>query len=98
MSDFFVFAVLYAKKGQEKKLQEDLTALVGPSRKDEGNLAYDLFVQQDDPCRFVFLEHWSSSEAHHKHDTETKHIQRFRAGGIDAVERTELFYTLDRIA
>lgn len=96
--EFFILAVLYAKQGREQELRDDLIAVVEPSRNDEGNLRYELFVQQDDPRRFVFVEHWASPEAQHKHHTESDHISRFHAGGIDAVERSELFYKLNRIA
>ncbi|SMF49101.1 putative quinol monooxygenase, partial [Pseudogulbenkiania subflava] len=82
MSDFYVLAVLYAKPGREDELRENLAALVEPSRKDEGNLRYELFVQQDDPRRFVFVEHWASPEAQHKHHTQGEHILHFHAGGI----------------
>lgn len=98
MSDFFVVAVLYAKSGREDELRRNLTALVEPSRKDEGNLGYELYVQQDDPRRFVFVEHWASADAQHQHHTQTQHIGHFHEHGIDAVEKTELFYRLDRIA
>lgn len=98
MSDFYILAVLYAYPGREQELREDLIALVEPSRKDEGNLSYELFAQQDDPRRFVFVEHWASPEAQIKHHTLSNHIQYFHANGINSVERAELFYKLNRIA
>jgi quinol monooxygenase YgiN len=98
MSDFFVLAVLYAKQGREDELRENLIAVVDPSRKDEGNLRYELFVQQDDPRRFFFVEHWASPDAQQSHDKESAHIRRFQENGSAAVEKVELFYKLDRIA
>ncbi|MBN9090382.1 MAG: antibiotic biosynthesis monooxygenase [Reyranella sp.] len=98
MSDLFVLAVLYAKSGEEGKLRSDLMAVVEPSRKDEGNLRYELFVDQDDPRRFVFVEHWASSAAQERHHTKSAHILRFQSHGISAVEKLEVFHKLDRIA
>lgn len=95
---FFVLAVLYAKAGREAELREKLEAVVEPSRRDAGNLRYELFVQQDDPRRFVFVEHWESAQAQEAHHTRTEHIRRFQEEGSDAVERMELFYRMQRLA
>lgn len=97
MSDFFVMVALYAKEGREAELRDSLTALVGPSRRDPGNLRYELFKQQDDPRRFVFVEHWASAEARDKHHTQAAHIVDFHGAGVDAVERTDVAWFLDRI-
>ena len=98
MSDFFVLVVLYSKSGEESKLRAALTEVVEPSRKDEGNLRYELFADQNDPRRFVFVEHWASPAAQEQHHTKGPHILHFQSHGIDSVERTEIFYKLDRIA
>ena len=97
MSDLFIAAVLYAKQGQENQLRADLTALVEPSRRDEGNLRYELFADQSDPRRFVLVEHWTDPASREKHHTESKHILNFHAHGVAAVEKSEV-YKLDRIA
>lgn len=96
--DFFVLVVLYAKAGRESELREKLRALVEPSRRDAGNLRYELFAQQDDPRRFVFVEHWESPQAQEAHHTQAEHIRRFQEDGGDAVERVELFYRLKQLA
>ena len=97
MKDFFVMVVLYAKEGREAELRQSLTELVALSRRDEGNLRYELFTQQDNPSRFVFVEHWVSPEARDKHHTQAVHIVNFHNGGVDAVERTEVAWFLDRL-
>ncbi len=98
MSDLFIVAVLYSKEGQENQLRADLIAVVEPSRRDEGNLRYELFVDQNDPRRFVFVEHWADPASQEKHHTKSKHILNFQEHGINAVEKMEAFYRLDRIA
>lgn len=94
MDDFYVLVVLYAKSGREAELREKLRAVVEPSRQDAGNLRYELFEQQDDPRRFIFVEHWDSPAAQAAHHTQTEHIRRFQQEGSDAVERMELFYRM----
>lgn len=42
--DLFVLVVLYAKAGRESELRDKLRAVVEPSRRDTGNLRYELFV------------------------------------------------------
>ena len=98
MSDFFLIVVLYAKEGQENQLRADLTAVVEPSRKEEGNLRYELFGDQSDARRFVFVEHWADAASREKHHTESKHIRYFESHGASAVEKYEAVYRLDQIA
>lgn len=99
MDDYFLAISLYAKEGREDELRNSLIAVVEPSRKDEGNLRYELFADQSDPRRFIFLEHWANPVAREKHHTQTEHIRHFeKDGGASAVEKYEFFYTLNRIA
>lgn len=98
MNDFFIVIALQAKEGQEEALRAQLIAVVEPSRQDEGNLRYEMFADRNDPRRFVFVEHWASPEAQHRHHTESEHIRRFNADGAGAVEKIEFLYTLDRLA
>jgi quinol monooxygenase YgiN len=98
MRELFIVVALRAKRGKEDDLRRDLIAVVQPSRKEEGNLDYDLFVDQSDPRRFVFVEHWASREARDKHHNQGPHIQHFQANGTKNVEQFELLTFLDRIA
>lgn len=36
------------------------------SRRADGCEMFDLFQRQDDPTRFMFIERWTSIEAHHE--------------------------------
>jgi quinol monooxygenase YgiN len=95
---FYVVVALYAKEGLEEALRRDLVAVVEPSRRDEGNLRYEVFADRSDPRRFVFVEHWADQAAQQKHHTQAEHIRRFQEQGSAKVERIEVFYQLDRIA
>lgn len=98
MSELFIVVGIHAKPGKEEELRRDLIAVVEPSRKEEGNLRYDLFVDQSDPGRFVFVEHWASPEAQQKHHTQGPHIQHFHAHGVANEERIEFVHVLTKIA
>lgn len=91
MNDLFIVVSLYAKKDREQELRAHLIAVVEPSRREEGNLRYELFVDQDDPRRFVFVEHWASPETRERHHTQSEHIRHFNEHGAEAVERYELY-------
>ncbi len=98
MSELFIVVGLKAKQGKEQELRRDLTAVVEPSRKEDGNLRYELFVDQSDPGLFVFVEHWASTEQRQKHHTAAPHIQHFHANGVRNVETTEFAHMLSRVA
>lgn len=97
MSELHIVAVVYAKPGHEDALRAALTAVVAPSRNEEGNLRYELLQDQDHVQRFVLVEQWSGADLQKKHHFEGKHIQEFQAHGVSFVEKIEV-YRLDRIA
>jgi quinol monooxygenase YgiN len=98
MNDFFNLVALRARPGREEELRAELVALAGPSRRDEGNIQYELLSPPDDPTRFFFIEHWDSPESQHKHHTATDHILNFeRNHKEDLVEAVEFYYRLNRL-
>ena len=54
-----------ASEGETDRLLPLLLEGRDLSRKAEGCEAFDLFQRQDDQRRFMFIERWSSIEAHH---------------------------------
>lgn len=98
MSELFIVVGLHAKDGKEEELHRDLAALVEPSRREDGNLRYDLFVDRSDPGRFIFVEQWASTEQRDKHHNEGPHIQHFHANGAKNVDQTEFSFLLNRVA
>lgn len=97
MSEIHVVVALYAKAGREDSLRRDLIEVVAPSRREEGCLGYDLFVDVNDPRRFVFAERWASAKAQNKHHTQSEHIRHFQEKGAANVESTELACFLTRV-
>jgi|SRR5271156_1472334 len=69
---------LRARDGQELLLEAELRALVGPTRKEEGCLVYDLHRSADAPGAFLLHEVWATHEAHVTH-TRTDHFLRWSA-------------------
>ena len=73
-----LIVMLRAKDGQHLLLEAELRALVGPTRKEEGCLQYDLHRGADQPGTFLFHEVWESRE-HHAAHTRTPHFLRWNA-------------------
>lgn len=73
-----LIVILRAREGQETLLEAELRALVSPSRKEEGCLAYNLHRSIDTPGALLLHEVWSSREAHTEH-THTPHFLRWNA-------------------
>ena len=74
-----LIVILRAREGQETLLEAELRALVGPSRKEEGCLTFDLHRSVDTPGAFLLHEVWASREAHTYH-MHTPHFLRWNAG------------------
>jgi quinol monooxygenase YgiN len=73
-----LIVILRAREGQETLLEAELRALVGPSRREEGCLAYNLHRSIDTPGALLLHEVWASREAHTAH-TYTPHFLRWNA-------------------
>ena len=70
--------VLRARIGQETLLEAELRGLVGPSRREENCLGYNLYRSADVPGTFLLHEVWATREAHTEH-THTPHFLRWNA-------------------
>jgi len=71
--------LLRPREGQEMLLESELRALVGPTRKEDGCLTYDLHRAAEGAAGFLLHEVWASREAHTRH-TNTPHFLRWNAG------------------
>lgn len=97
MSELFIVVGLKAKQGKEDELRRDLSVLVEPSRREDGNIRYDLFEDQEAPGHFVFVEAWASVEARTRHHEQGPHIQHFHQNGVINVDTTEFARLLKRV-
>ena len=73
-----VVAKFVAKPGKEAELKTALTALVAPTQKDPGYIAYDLYEAAARPGEFVLVEAWQSKELLASH-LDTPHLNGFKA-------------------
>ena len=69
---------LRPREGQELLLEAELQALIGPTRKEEGCLIYDLYRAAEPPSAFMLHELWASRDDHTQH-TKTDHFLRWNA-------------------
>ncbi|HET9995510.1 MAG TPA: putative quinol monooxygenase [Candidatus Acidoferrum sp.] len=74
-----LIVILRAREGQETLLEAELRALIGPSRREEGCLTFDLHRSVDAPGAFLLHEVWENREAHTEH-MHTPHFLRWNAG------------------
>lgn len=62
-----VLAQIRAREGMEERVEQELLALVAPSRQDAACIDYNLHRSQDDKTVFMFYENWTSREALDEH-------------------------------
>ncbi|MFC6647109.1 putative quinol monooxygenase [Granulicella cerasi] len=63
-----ILCELNAKPAHASEVKALLLQLVDPSRKQEGNLAYNVFQDRDEASRFYIVDAWASEatyQAHH---------------------------------
>jgi quinol monooxygenase YgiN len=70
--------ILRPRDGQDMMLEAELRALIGPTRKEEGCLRYDLHRSIEGPGAFLLHEIWETREYHTAH-TKTDHFLRWNA-------------------
>lgn len=70
--------ILRPREGQEILLEAELRALIGPTRKEEGCISYELHRAVDPPGSFLLHEVWASRDAHAEH-MRTQHFLRWNA-------------------
>ena len=70
--------ILRPRDGQDMMLEAELRALIGPTRKEEGCLRYDLHRSVEGPGAYLLHEIWETLE-HHTAHTKTDHFLRWNA-------------------
>lgn len=73
-----LIVLMRAREGQHLLLEAELRALIGPTRKEEGCLQYDLHRSADHLGQFLFHEVWLTRD-HHTAHTKTSHFLRWNA-------------------
>ena len=70
--------ILRAKQGQEFLLEAELSALIAPTRREEGCITYDLHRAIEPPDGFLLHEVWATRD-HHRSHLKTAHFLRWDA-------------------
>ena len=60
-------AHIKARPDKVERMREVLTALLEPTRNEDGCISYVLTQNTDDPTDFTFIEEWQSQEAMQAH-------------------------------
>ena len=69
-------ATFVAKDGRADELKRDMSSLVVPTRKEEGNLRYELNQSLDNPNEFTMIEKFKNKAAFDLHGKQP-HMQHF---------------------
>src|SRR5688572_17004649 len=77
-----VVAHLIAKPDKIHETQAALTAVIEPTRAEDGCLLYELMQNGADPTDFTFVEEWSTEAALDAH-LESAHLQALRSKAAD---------------
>lgn len=72
----YVVATLTIKPDTRAELIEAAKACIAETRKEAGNIAYDLHESVTDPAKLVFVEQWDNAEALVPHRTAA-HMKAF---------------------
>jgi quinol monooxygenase YgiN len=73
-----LLVILRPREGQEIFLEAELRALIGPTRKEDGCLRYNLYRSTEGPAAYLLYEIWESPN-HHTAHTKTDHFLRWNA-------------------
>ena len=84
-----IIAQITAVKGKEEFLKAELTKLISVTRNEEGCIQYDLCVDNENPCLFVFYENWENRELWQKH-MNAPHLTDRLTATADAVEKFQV--------
>jgi quinol monooxygenase YgiN len=63
MTVLTIIARVKAKPGMEQRMQQDLLALLAPTRSEAGCITFDLLIDINDPTVFMLYENWESKAA-----------------------------------
>jgi len=67
-----------AKEGCEEKMKELLTAMVAPSKVEDGCIFYDIFEYAENPRKFMAVESWRDEAALDGHKS-TEHYAVYKS-------------------
>lgn len=85
MMELKIVAVIVVKAEYQKELEKVFHTVVDETRKEEGNVSYDLHQDTANPLKYTILEVWKSQDAINIHN-ESAHFKAFVAAVEGKVE------------
>ncbi|WP_029904371.1 putative quinol monooxygenase [Prevotella sp. 10(H)] len=79
MTELKIVAVIVVKAEYQKELEKVFHTVVDETRKEAGNVSYDLHQDCQNPLKYTILEVWKSQAAIDEHN-ESAHFKAFVAG------------------
>ncbi len=76
MSELKIVAVIKVKEAHKDELMRVFKTVVDATRKEEGNISYDLHEDTKNPLSYTILETWKSQEAIDFHN-KSAHFKTF---------------------
>lgn len=76
MSNLIIVAHIIAKNEHVEHVTAELKKLIAPTRAEVGCLQYDLHIDNNNPCHFMFYECWGS-RSHWQTHLDSPHSQAF---------------------
>lgn len=87
MTELKIVAVIEIKAPFQEELDTVFHTVVDETRKESGNISYDLHQDTKNPLKYTILETWKSQDAINQHN-ETAHFKAFVAaieGKVDSL-------------
>ncbi|MBB4036014.1 quinol monooxygenase YgiN [Dysgonomonas hofstadii] len=85
MMELKIVAVIVVKAAYQEELEKVFRTVVDGTRKEAGNVSYDLHQDCKDPLKYTILEVWKSQQAIDEHN-KSDHFKAFVAGIEGKVE------------
>ncbi len=77
MAELKIVASIEVKKEYQAEIEKVFANLVPETRKEAGNISYELHVDTKNPLKYTFIEVWKSEEAIAIHNN-TPHFAAFK--------------------
>ncbi|MDR2948307.1 MAG: putative quinol monooxygenase [Dysgonomonas sp.] len=87
MTELKIVAVIVVKAAFQSELEKVFHTVVDETRKEAGNVSYDLHQDTKNPLKYTILEVWKSQDAIDEHN-ESAHFKAFVAaveGKVDSL-------------
>ncbi|MDU1889441.1 MAG: putative quinol monooxygenase [Dysgonomonas sp.] len=78
MTELKIVAAIAVKASYQEELEKVFRSLVDETRKEAGNVSYDLHQDLQNPLKYTILEVWKSQDAIDSHN-ESAHFKAFVA-------------------